>query len=268
MVESIVFHSARPGAGKSMLVANIAALLAARGRQVGVVDTNLQEGDLTLFFGLPEALIGDTLNDFLLERCDGRTAAYDVTPALVGLQGRATTRPGGRILLLPASPRPRDLAAVINTGFQIERMTDDLIDLAETLRLDTLLIDTHAGLQDETLLAALSLAVAQTLALVLRLDQNDYQGTGVTIDVARTLKVPHIVLVANQVAALFDPLNVKRELEQIYEDEVAALLPYSAELAALGSAGLFVLRYPDHPVTQLLDQLADALFRRTDQSAG
>jgi MinD-like ATPase involved in chromosome partitioning or flagellar assembly len=267
MVERIVFHSARSGAGKSMLVANTAALLAARGRQVGVIDANLQEGGLSLFFGLPEALIGDTLNDFLLERCDGRTAAYDVTPSLAALPGRATTRPGGRILLLPASPRPRDLAAVVQTGFQIERMTDDLIDLAETLRLDTLIIDTHAGLQDETLLAQLAFAVAQTLALSLHLDQNDYQGTGVTIDVARTLKVPRIVLIANQVAALFDPANVKRELEQTYGEEVAALLPYSAELAALGSAGLFVLRYPDHPVTQLFERLADALVRRTNHVA-
>jgi MinD-like ATPase involved in chromosome partitioning or flagellar assembly len=263
MVESIVFHSARPGTVKSMLVANIATLLAARGRQVGVVDTNLQEGGLTLLFGLPEALIGDTLNDFLLERCDGLTAAYDVTPALVALQGRATTQPGGRILLLPASARPRDLAAVVSTGFQIDRITDDLLDLAGTLRLDLLLIDTHAGLHEETLLAQLSFAVAQTLALILRLDQNDYQGTGVTIDVARTLKVPRIVLIANQVAPMFDPANVKHELEQTYGDEVVALLPYSAELAALGSAGLFVLRYPDHPVTQLLERLADALVSGT-----
>jgi hypothetical protein len=40
---------------------------------------------------------------------------------------------------------------------------------------------------------------------------------------------------------------------------VAAVLPHSAELMALASAGVFALRYPDHAVTAALKQVAATL---------
>jgi MinD-like ATPase involved in chromosome partitioning or flagellar assembly len=40
---------------------------------------------------------------------------------------------------------------------------------------------------------------------------------------------------------------------------VAAVLPHSDEMMALASAGIFALRYPDHPVTATLKQLATGL---------
>lgn len=255
MVACIVFHSARSGVGKSTLAANVAALLARRGRRVGVIDANLQDGGMAHFYSLATATVGDTLNDFLLERCDGSSALYDVTPPQVA---------DGRILLMPASARPRELSAVIQQGFRVERVTDDLLLLAERMGLDALLIDTHAGLQEQTLVPMLTLAIAKTLVIVLRLDQGDYQGTGVTVDVARTLKIPRIALVANQIAAAFDPAHVQQELEQAYACEVLGLLPYTPAVAALGSAGLFVLQYPDHPAAPLYEQLAEALIQRPD----
>jgi septum site-determining protein MinD len=255
MVECIVFHSARSGVGKSTVAANVAVLLAAQGRRVGLVDANLQDGGLALFFGLPEIRIDDTLNDFLLERCDGTKAFYEVTPPSIV---------GGRLLLLPASSHPRDLTSLVRQGFRVERMTDDLLRLAETLRLDTLLIDTHAGLQEQTQLSILALAMAQTLLIVLRLDQRDYQGTGVSIDVARALRVRKVALVVNQIAASFNPASVKESLEAVYDDKVLALLPYEAEIAALASADLFVLRHPKHSVTRLLEQIAGTLIQNSN----
>lgn len=264
MVEVIVFHSARPGVGKSTVVANLAALLAARGQRVGVVDANLQSGGMALFFGLEESAVGTTLNDFLLERCDGAAMLYDVTPPRAPARDGHAPQAEGRVLLIPASPYPRDLASLTQLGFRVERITDDLLALADDLRLDTLLIDTGAGLQEPTMLAVLSVAIAKTLVIMLRLDQGDYPGTAVTIDVARTLKVPRVVLAANQVADAFDPARAKQELEQTYQHEVVGLIPYTSALAALCSADLFVVRYPDHPVTRLFEQLAGALLRRAD----
>jgi hypothetical protein len=40
---------------------------------------------------------------------------------------------------------------------------------------------------------------------------------------------------------------------------VAAVLPHSDELMALASTGIFALRYPDHPVTTALKQVAATL---------
>lgn len=48
-------------------------------------------------------------------------------------------------------------------------------------------------------------------------------------------------------------------MQQAYGCEVAAVLPHADEMMALASAGLFVVRYPDHPVTNALRQVASAL---------
>jgi MinD-like ATPase involved in chromosome partitioning or flagellar assembly len=93
----------------------------------------------------------------------------------------------------------------------------------------------------------------------LRPDQQDYQGTAVTVEVARKLDVPHMVLVVNKVPAVFDPAEVKARVEQTYNCEVAAVLPHSEEMMVLASAGIFALRYPDHPIAAGLKQLAARL---------
>jgi septum site-determining protein MinD len=48
-------------------------------------------------------------------------------------------------------------------------------------------------------------------------------------------------------------------VEQTYGCRVAAVLPHAEEMMTLASAGLFVLRYPDHPITTALQQVAQML---------
>ena len=60
-----------------------------------------------------------------------------------------------------------------------------------------LMIDTHPGLNEETLL---SIAISDALVIILRPDQQDYQGTSVTVEVARKLDVPRLVLIVKKVA--------------------------------------------------------------------
>jgi septum site-determining protein MinD len=119
-----------------------------------------------------------------------------------------------------------------------------------------LMIDTHPGLNEETLL---SIAISDVLLIIMRPDQQDYQGTGVTVEVARKLNVPRLMLVVNKVPTVFAQSEVKARVEKIYNAEVAAVLPHSDEMMALASAGVFVTRYPDHPITATLKQVAARL---------
>ena len=50
MAQIISIHSFRGGTGKSNTTANIAALLAAGGRRVGVVDTDIQSPGIHVLF--------------------------------------------------------------------------------------------------------------------------------------------------------------------------------------------------------------------------
>ena len=127
-----------------------------------------------------------------------------------------------------------------------------LKSLIKSLNLDVLIIDTHPGLSEETLL---SIAISDLLVLILRPDQQDYQGTSVTVEVARKLDVPQMLLLVNKVPAqLVDA--VKQNVENIYNCEVAAVIPHSDDLMTLASSGIFSHKYPDHPVTKIYQQLA------------
>ena len=246
----ISVHSFRGGTGKSNTTANVASLLAADGRRVGVIDTDIQSPGIHVLFGLEEDQMVHSLNDYLWGKCDIEQTAHDVTPDL---------EPGseGKVFLIPSSIRAADIARVLREGYDVGLLNDGVRELIKALDLDVLLIDTHPGLNEETLL---SIAISDALAVILRPDQQDYQGTGVAVEVARKLGVPHMLLVVNKVPAVFDAAEVKARVEQAYQCEVAAVLPHSEDMMALASSGVFVARHPDHPITAALRGLVARLL--------
>ena len=135
-------------------------------------------------------------------------------------------------------------------------MNDGFRDLVKELDLDFLVIDTHPGLNEETLL---SIAISDALVIIMRPDQQDYQGTAVTVDVARKLEVPNMMLVVNKVPQVFDIEDVRKRVENTYDCQVAAVLPHSDEMMALASSGIFSLRYPDNEVTKGYEQIAESI---------
>jgi hypothetical protein len=50
-------------------------------------------------------------------------------------------------------------------------------------------------------------------------------------------------------------------VEQIYDCEVAGVVPHSDEMMALASAGIFALRFPEHAITVTLNNVAIRLLR-------
>ncbi|MDQ3891769.1 MAG: MinD/ParA family protein [Actinomycetota bacterium] len=251
MSKIISIHSFRGGTGKSNTTANVAMLLAAEGRRVAVVDTDIQSPGIHVLFGLDQATLNRTLNDYLWGRCRIEEAAHDVTPSLgVEFEGRTT-------FLVPSSIQPADIAQVMREGYDVGLLNEGFRHLIEELELDVLLLDTHPGLNEETLL---SIAMSNALAIIMRPDSQDYEGTSITVAVARKLGVPRMVLVVNKTPAIFDAAEVEARVEKTYDCEVAAVLPHSDELMVLSSEGIFALRHPDHPMTGLYRQIASRIM--------
>lgn len=250
MTKIISVHSFRGGTGKSNTSANLAALLALSGRRVGVVDTDIQSPGIHVLFGLDETDMPNSLNDYLWGECDIADAAVDVTE-------RIGIKSGGKVFLIPSSVKTNEIARVLREGYDVGLLNDGFEDLIEELKLDALLIDTHPGLNEETLL---SIAISDSLAIVMRPDQQDYQGTGVTVEVARKLKVPTLLLVVNKIPATFNLAQVRERVEETYSATVGAMLPHSDEMMVLASSDIFALRFPDHPITAALSRLAELLM--------
>src|SRR5512136_146751 len=247
MSKIVSVHSFRGGTGKSNTTANLATLLAAGGRRVCVVDTDIASPGIHVLFGLAEDQMAHSLNDYLYGKCSIQETACDVT-ANLGLQGE------GKVYLVPSSIRAGEIARVLREGYDVGLLNDGFRDLIGALKLDVLMIDTHPGLNEETLL---SIAISDVLLIIMRPDQQDYQGTSVTVEVARRLSVPQMMLLVNKVPAVVAEAEVKARVEGAYRAEVVAVLPHSDEMMALASAGVFVTRYPHHPITAALKRVAE-----------
>lgn len=246
----ISIHSFRGGTGKSNTTANVAALLAQRGRRVGVIDTDIQSPGIHVLFRMDENHIQYSLNDYLWGKCAIQQAAYDVT-AILG-----TNFKNGKLYLIPSSIKTNEIARILREGYDPAALSDGYTDLLDALKLDYLIIDTHPGLNEETLL---SIAISDVLAIIMRPDAQDYQGTGVTVEVARKLRAAKLMLVVNKVPLSFSLPDVKRKVEQAYHCDVAAIFPHSDDLMALASADIFAMRNPTHPLTSIYQGLVDKL---------
>ena len=245
MTKIVSVHSFRGGTGKSNTSANIAAQLALSGKRVAVVDTDVQSPGIHVLFGFDEEMQGKMLNDYLYGGCPIVECAHDVT-SKVG----ATT---GKLFLVPASIKAADIAKVLRQGYDVELLNEGFRALVKGLNLDVLVIDTHPGLNEETLL---SITISDTLLLILRPDKQDFQGTAVTVDIARRLDVPELLLLVNKVPSQADLAAVAEDVSRAYGAEVAGVLQLTEDMVTNASGGLFSITSPDHPWSRTLATVA------------
>lgn len=248
MARIVSIHSFRGGTGKSNGAANLAALVARQGYRVGIVDTDIQSPGIHVLFGFDEDRMQYSLNDYLWGRCLIEEAAYDVSSVLKDSGNKNCC-----IYLIPSSIKARDITKVLREGFDFGLLNDGFQDIVQALNLDYLFIDTHPGLNEETLL---SITISDILVLILRPDQQDFQGTAVTVEVARKLEVPRMLLVVNKALPILDFESLQQQVEKTYKATVAGVIPLSEEMIQLASSDIFCLRYPNHPVSQVMEKIA------------
>ncbi|MBW4655304.1 MAG: MinD/ParA family protein [Kaiparowitsia implicata GSE-PSE-MK54-09C] len=246
MPKVIAIHSYRGGTGKSNLTANLATMVAQQGYRVGVVDTDLPSPGIHNIFGLEPEMMTKTLNSYLWGEAELADAAYDVSKSL-DIAG------AGQLFLVPSSCKANDIARVLKDGYDVRLLNDGFRQLVKTLELDYLFIDTHPGLSKETFL---TIAISHCLLLIVRPDKQDYQGTAVTLDVARQLNVRHVQLVINKALSSVEPQALRQKVEETYSVPVAGLFPLSEDIVQLASEGVFCARYPKHPITQEFQAVA------------
>ena len=242
-------HSFRGGTGKSNTTANVAAVMASQGKRVGVIDGDIQSPGIHTLFGLSGDDVTTTLNDFLWHGKAIRDVAIDVTD-------RQKADLSGRIYLIASSMQPGEITRVLREGYDARLLTEGIRTLVDDLALDVLVLDTHPGLNEETLL---SLVISDALLIIMRPDKQDYEGTGITARVAKELQVPHIQLLVNKAPESLDHAQIARQAEAAYACPVVAVLPHSDDLMLLASEGIFVLRHPDHPVSDIYRKVANSL---------
>jgi len=252
----VSIHSFRGGTGKSNTTANLAAQAALAGKRVAVVDTDIQSPGIHVLFGLDDVKMGKTLNDFLHGKCSIREVAFNIGEKAADSEGRSKLA-GKDLWLLPSSIRGREISQILREGYDVNRLNEGFQTILKDLQLDYLFIDTHPGLNEETLL---SIAISDILIIILRPDNQDFQGTAVTVDIARSLDVPNLILMVNKAIPKYDFADLKKQIEGTFHATVAGVLPLTFDMADNASKDLFSLRYPDHEWSKALRGVAEAIL--------
>ncbi|MEO0536743.1 MAG: MinD/ParA family protein [Cyanobacteria bacterium P01_A01_bin.123] len=249
MPKVVSIHSYRGGTGKSNFTANLATTVALQGYRVGVVDTDVPSPGIHNLFGLEPEHTHKTLNNYLWGESSIEDTAYDIG-ANVGVEGE------GKLYLVPSSVKADDIARILKDGYDVKLMNDGFRSLVKALKLDYLFIDTHPGLSKETFL---SIAISHVLILILRPDKQDYQGTAVTVDVARQLKVRKMLLTINKAHSKLNLDALQQKVEETYHEKVAGVFPLSEDVVQLASEGVFCVKYPEHEVSQEFRKVAQQI---------
>ncbi len=245
MTKIVAVGAIRGGTGKSNIIANLAMLLADRGKRVGVVEADFHAPSMSVLFGLSGESIGCTLNDYLSSTCSIEETAYDVSQHL-------NLEPDTPVYIVPSTIRFGDTGQLVRESYDTGRIQKGLRDFADHFGLDVVLIDMRPGIEEPT---TLLLGLCDVFLATMRPDTQYFQGTGVMVELARKLDVPHILLVVNEVSGSYNHNQVKEDVARIYGCDVFTL-PYSQEMQLLGSANIFVLRHPDHAMTQQFKHIA------------
>ncbi len=244
MGKIITIHSFRGGTGKSNLTANLAMYAAMKGRSVGVIDTDIQSPGLHVIFGLGGKRFRYTLNDYLRKKCTIEKATHD--------HSRPYKLKPGSLHIIPASLNADDISTIIREGYEVSDLRQGFKKIMQAKKLDYLFIDTHPGLDQETLL---SMATTDLLFVIMRLDQQDFLGTAINLTLAKKFGVPATYIVCNKVPGIYDFDQVQRDIEREFGVQVASVIPLFTRLIELGSRQILVQVSPSHLFAKNIDQL-------------
>lgn len=255
MPQIITLYSYRGGTGKTSTAANMAYLMAAGGLRVGVVDTNLHSPAVEAMFGISGYPGQRSLADYLLGRCEIEDAAYPFRVPGTGCD----------IYLVTGRIGTAGVDEILERGYDVGLLGECFDRLINILKLDFLVLDTHAGFNNETLTAV---ARSDTLIIMARPDRLDLTGAGEMVSLTGRLGRTNRLMVVNMAPGGRVPSDLKESLETTYESVIITVLPYSPEASALAGEQLFAVADPAHPLVAGYRHMISRISRVKDEEAG
>lgn len=206
----IPFAAFHRNTGRSTLLAALAVRLS-REKRVLVLDADISAPQQQTLLGVPARNVEFTLNDHLVGLCDLAQTVQDLS----GPQKNHA----GALYMIPASDDLSVASRTLREEYDSAVLIQDLQKLAQTLRIDCVLIDMPVGLSGTTLPL---MSISDLLMVVVRIEKKDYEGIGVIIDVARKLDVPHLMLNVNMVHRTYPLDEVRHKFSESYQVETHA----------------------------------------------
>ena len=255
MRKFIVFHGARCGTGQSTLVANVALRLLLSGKRVAVIDADLYAPGQHVLFGWQHLPNKKVLNDFLKGEAGLREVAHDLT-GQVQMSYGLDPKIKGMLYLIPADQSIDAIREVWDVGYDLEQLYHNVPRLIEGLTLDYILVDTHPGMDPNSILIA---AAADLLYLVSSTDAQCMDSTEYLLFALRRQGESPSFLVFDKIQDYNHGQELKRNIKQRFKLETAAILPMDTDIA-LQADRPPLLRHPNGSWQRGIDTLANHLI--------
>ena len=216
-----------------------------------MVDLDLEGPGLHVIFGVSDSDVKATINDVLQHKAPIGQAVVDLTSKI--------KLKAGCLIFCPAGHKLDEILSILDTGFNLYTFKKVLEDLALNYQLDYLLIDSHPGIEKDTLL---SMALCDYLVLISRVDQQDLFGSGVMTEVASQLQKP-VILILNMVPSSVSEKEAGKiadRLALLFHLHVLTALPFNSDVLENLSKGVFVLEKPKDPLTKRFTEIATKML--------
>ncbi|MEI6370935.1 MAG: MinD/ParA family protein [Nostocales cyanobacterium ELA608] len=271
MTKIISLYSFRDGSGKSTIAANLAAVIAKKKGNVGIIDTNLYAPGLHHFFAIQN--MNYYLNDYLMN------PAISINQAVHTFNFKIDQK-DFKIDIVLSSRKIGDIANIFRTELNYNRLCTGFKDLIDQKKIDYLIIDCPAGIRETTLL---SMSISDAIIIVLRLDKQDIQETTMALEIAQKLEIPKKMLIMNKVINNnIDQDDLTAKVQNFFQKQatVIGLLPQSERIMEFSIpkkfqgvsslppsdesdiSGLFYANYPEDPWSKEIEKIANKVISR------
>ena len=255
MAKIIAIHSFRGGTGKSTITSNLAAYLASLGNRVLIIDTDIKSPGVHAIFGLHEDSLQCTFNDYLTGDCTAEEIVYDVSEQAKLKQGN--------LFLTPSSIEYGDIANTLISKYSYKLLKKAFDELIEKFKLDYLIVDTHPGINEETLLAA---EMSDAFLIIVRPDNQDYQGAKVSTEIAKKLNINSYIIL-NKVHAKMNKKEIVKYVEDVFGFPVIGTIPFSEDVLLSESKHVFYKKKPRHPFSKEIKKIiSEVLIRKPSKT--
>lgn len=230
---SITVASGKGGVGKTTMSANLGVALAEFGKDVTILDADIEMANLELLFGMEG--MNSTLHHVLAGEASPQEAIYEgpkgvkIIPAGISLEGLRNADPD-----------------------RLQKVLEEVLTQTEIL-----ILDAPAGLGKS---AITSLAVGQELLLVANPEISSMSDALKTKIVAKKLGAHVLGVVLNRAGSDNTDLTVE-EVQTILEATVIATIPDDPEVRRSSTAGIpLVMKAPNSPAAAAIKKLAADLI--------
>lgn len=250
----VALHSYKGGTGKTSISANLAVMLAQRGRSVCLLDFDFRAPSLqTLFKTEPERW----LNNYLDGECELDSCFSDFSSKL-------NTR--GSLKVAFANPSLKAIRGMMTKDRKWEikalhRSLELKTYLSEKLEADYAIIDTSPGVHFSSMNA---MAASDLIILVMKMDDFDTAGTKELVeglyDVLGKRTTILVNRIANELTTGQGRLGVMKELSKLSKLPVLGMIPCYCDLGDHELSGgrlIYAVERPEHDFTRTMRVLAD-----------